>query len=159
MRDPAAFLRPGSPGWRHALHPRFLPVAYILALCLVYVMHNIWAARTAYDFVVLPAALLIVRPRDWLPVVKDPVFLAVGAYFTALALACLAAPDRQAAVFARHVEQSLLVLSFIAITAILVRRHGQRFIIGGFLVLSVAAAAAALLNIVAYYHHLSIEKL
>jgi O-antigen ligase len=151
-------LRASLVGLRRRIDPRVLPVSYTAALCLVYVMHNIWAARTVYDFVVLPVALVSIRRREWLPIVKDPAFLAAAGYFAGLALAGLAAPDRHAAILVHHFEESLLVLSLLVVTAILVRRGGERFVTTAFLILAVAAAAAALLNVVVYYRDLPVDQ-
>jgi O-antigen ligase len=139
--------------------PRALPSLYISALCLVYLMHNIWAARTVYDFIVLPLAVLAFRRRELLAVAKEPAFLAAASYFACLGVAGLAASDRDLGMVARHLKDSVQVLSFLGVTAILVRRGGERFIAASFLSMSLAAALGAGVNVVLYYRDLPIHEL
>ncbi len=132
---------------RHHVVPRL----YIAALCLVYLMWNIWTSRTIYDFAVMPLALCLLRPSDLRPILASPIFILAGLYFAALGLAEFAAPGASAHAFAKHVMYSLQVLSFLAITALLMRRD-REFPKTLFLCLAVAAAIAAAVNIVAFWH-------
>ena len=130
---------------RHHVVPRL----YIAALCLVYLMWNIWTARTIYDFDVIPLALCLVRPADLRPILASPIFLLAAIYFVVLGLAELAAPGASAHAIAKHVIFSLQILSFLAITALLTRRD-RAFPRTLFLCIAVAAAIAAAINLAAF---------
>jgi O-antigen ligase len=132
---------------RHHVVPRL----YIAALCLVYLMWNIWTARTIYDFTVMPLALCLLRPSDLRPILASPIFILAGLYFAALGLAEFAAPGASALAIAKHVMYALQVLSFLAITALLMRRDPE-FPKTLFLCLAGAAAVAAAVNIAAFLH-------
>lgn len=130
---------------RHHVVPRL----YIASLCLVYLMWNIWTARTIYDFAVMPLALCLVRPSDLKPILASPIFILAALYFTALGVAGIAAPDADASLIVKHVKDTLQVLSFLAITALLIRRD-RDFPKWLFLFLASAAAIAAAINLVAF---------
>jgi len=132
---------------RHHVVPRL----YIAALCLVYLMWNIWTARTIYDFAVVPLALCLLRPSDLRPILASPIFILAALYFAALGLAELASPDASAHAIVKHVTYALQVLSFLAITALLMRRD-RKFPRTLYLCLAVAAAIASAVNIVAFLH-------
>lgn len=130
---------------RHHVVPRL----YIASLCLVYLMWNIWLARAVYVFAVMPLALCLVRRSDLKPILASPLFSLAALYFGLLSLAALAAPDASALPIAKHVMYALQVLSFLAITALLIRRD-RDFPKWLFLFLSSAAAIAAAINLVAF---------
>jgi O-antigen ligase len=128
---------------------RVVPRLYIAALCLVYLMWNIWTARTIYDFTVMPLALCLVRASDLRPILASPIFILAALYFAALGLAEFAAPAASAHAIAKHVMYALQVLSFLAITALLMRRD-RKFPETLFLCLAGAAAIAAAINLIAF---------
>jgi len=128
-----------------------MPWLYIVALCLVYLMWNIWLAHTVYDFAVIPLALCLVRRSDLRPILASPIFILAALYFAALGLAGIAAPDARALPIAKHFIFALQVLSFLGITALLIRRD-RDFPKRLFLVLPSAASLAALINLAAFLH-------
>jgi O-antigen ligase len=131
---------------------RALPVLYIAMLCLIYLVPNIWTARTLYNFIIMPLALVTIKPRELSVIVKTPAFLATAIYFLLLTAAGFAAPDPSLHIIGKHVLYALLVLSFLVVTAALLHRGGERFIQICLLSLALAAAIEAAVNIAVYYH-------
>ncbi len=128
-----------------------VPQLYIAALCLLYLMWNAWTASTIYACAVMPLALCLVRRSDLKPILASPIFNLAALYFAALGLAAVAAPDAVPAMIANHVKHALQILSFLAITAVLMRRD-PGFPKQLFLVLPSAASVAAVINLVAFWH-------
>ncbi len=122
----------------------------ILSLLLLFLPPDVWLARSVYNFVVLPLAILTIRRDELLPVLRSPVFLLTALYLGILVLATALAPDVLADAVADSVRKGLLVLSFLIIVACLAGRD-EAFAHRLFLFLGCAVAVVAALNMVAYY--------
>lgn len=140
------------------LAPRLVQDLLILTLCLGYIMNNIWAARTVFSFAVLPLGwLLLYRLRD-ISALRSPIFLLAAAYLGALALSAIAGQATPAPMIGKHIYHSLLILSFIAITATLMARDSD-FQTTLVVFMSVSAAISALMNILHFYSDFSLQGL
>jgi O-antigen ligase len=138
---------------RHGLVPKL----FIAAMCLVYLLHNIWAARVIYDFFVLPFALLTFSFSEVKAVARTPIFMGIAAYFLLLIALAMWNHDPDMLV-AKHAGYSLLVLSFVAITALQARRD-PCFPTLCMLAISISAAVAAAMNMVAFYQQFPLDAI
>jgi len=138
---------------RHKIAPK----SYILALCLVYLMWNIWAARTIYSFLVIPLCLLTFRSEDYRSIARSRIFWLAGCFLGLITLTSLAVSDPNVPLVLRHARHALLVLSFLGITAHFFRKNSE---FSGHLAvfLSAAAAIAAIVNTVLFYGHLTVHQ-
>ena len=66
---------------------------YILMLCLIFVLPNVWAVRTMYYVVLLPMFFIAVRKDELWEIARSPVMILVGVYFLVFALAAPFAPE------------------------------------------------------------------
>jgi O-antigen ligase len=123
---------------------------YILILCLMFALHNIWAVRTIYYFILLPMFFIVVRKADLQAVVRSPIFICVAIYFATFAVTYPLAFEFQLKAYGGHLRNSLLTLAFLAMTAYLMRRD-ELFPNQLFLFLAVTAAAVAAATIWQFY--------
>lgn len=126
---------------------------YILMLCLIFVLPNVWAVRTMYYVVLLPMFFIAVRKDELWEIARSPVMILVGVYFLVFALAAPFAPEFNFKGFAEQIRNSLLVASFLAMTAYLVRRNPQ-FPFQLFLFVGVVAAVVGASNVWHFYNGL-----
>ncbi len=131
---------------RHAVVQRL----YLASFCLIYLMPNIWAARTLFYYFVLPLALINLSLPLARSIVSRPVFILSGAFLLLLTLTSLAAPDVSFKVVGYHLLNTVRVLLFVLITAELIEKD-DAFLKTLVLCMAAAAAVAAVVNIVAYY--------
>ncbi|MCG6203340.1 O-antigen ligase family protein [Rhodopseudomonas sp. HC1] len=131
---------------------------FILSLCLVYVMHSIWSARTVLWFLVVPAMLLSAVPyRNLLPIVKSWVFVACACFLGLILATSVLGGGTPAQMLLLNLRYTAAVLAFVLITAHLVRNDGD-FLRLLFLVLAPVAALTAVRD-VASFTGLSLETL
>lgn len=123
---------------------------YIASFCLIYLLHNIWAARTLFFFITLPLALIGLNYALLRSTLRNPIFVLAAAFLAILILTSLAAPDLRMRVIGDHLLQSVRVLLLMVITADLMRRDGTFLKTFG-VFLSASAAIGAVINIVAFY--------
>lgn len=127
-----------------------LPKTYTLLLCLIVVLPNIGPVRTLYYVVLFPMFLIVLRKDEFWAIVRSPIFILVTAYFLVFVITAPFAPGFNLKSMAEHVRNSVLVTSFLGMTAVLVRRD-PRFPFELFLFLAVAAAVVGLTNIWVFY--------
>jgi O-antigen ligase len=123
---------------------------YILILCLMFALHNIWAVRTIYYFILLPMFFMVVRKDDLAAVVRSSIFICVAIYFAVFAVTAPLDLEFQLKAYGGHLRNSLLTLAFLAMTAYLMRRD-ELFPHRLFLFLAVTAAAVAAATIWQFY--------
>ena len=123
---------------------------FILSLCLVYVMHSIWSARTVLWFLVVPVMLVSVAPyRNLLPIVKSWVFVACAVFLGLILATSVLGGETSAQVLLLNLRFSAAVLAFVLITAQLVRDDGD-FLRLLFLFLAPIAALTAIRDVVSF---------
>ncbi|MGP9811532.1 O-antigen ligase family protein [Rhodopseudomonas sp. NSM] len=131
---------------------------FILSMCLVYVMHSIWLARTVLWFLVLPVMLIATAPyRNLLPIVKSGVFVAAAAFLLVIIGTSALGGETPTPMLLKNLRYFAAVLVFVAIVAHLVRSDGD-FLRLLFLVLAPVAALAAIRDVVSF-SGLSLETL
>lgn len=123
---------------------------YILMLCLIFVLPNIWAVRMTYYFILLPVFLIAIRMDDLRDIVRLPVFIFATLYFSVFAVIAPFTAEFNFKALVEHIRNSLLVLSFLAITAHLVRRN-PKFPFQLFLFLAPTAAVVGINNVWHFY--------
>ena len=126
---------------------------YILMLCLIFALPNVWAVRTMYYVVLLPMFFIAVRKDELWEIARSPIVILVGVYFLVFALAAPFAAEFSFKSFAEHIRNSLLVASFLAMTAYLVRRNPQ-FSFQLFLFVGAVAAVVGANNVWHFYNGL-----
>ncbi|MFT4274716.1 MAG: O-antigen ligase family protein [Rhodopseudomonas sp.] len=125
---------------------------FVLVLCLMYVMHNIWLSRTILWFLVLPTLLITALPlRSLAPIVKSGVFLATAAFLTVIIATSLLGDGVPAALLWKNVRYVAAVLAFVVIVAHLASRDGD-FLRLLFLWLAPVAALAAIRDVGSFSH-------
>lgn len=127
-----------------------LPRTYTLLLCLIVVLPNIGPVRTLYYVILFPMFLIALRKDEFRAVVRSPVFILVTAYFLIFVITAPFVPGFNLKSLAEHIRNSVLVMSFLGMTAVLVRRD-PRFPFELFLFLAVAAAVVGLANVWHFY--------
>lgn len=126
---------------------------FVLAMCLVYLMHNIWLARTTLWFLVLPALLIAAAPYRKLPrIAASGVFVSAAVYLSLIVATSLLGDGLPVKMLWNNLRYIVAVLAFIAIAAHFVgqdRDAGQDrdFLRLLYLFLAPAAAIAALRDI------------
>lgn len=131
---------------------------YILAMCLVYVMHNIWLARTVLWFIVLPVLLISAASyRNFLPILKSGVFIASALFLLLIIGTSVLGGETPAPLLLKNLRYVAASLMFVVITAYVVREDGDvlRLL---FLFLAPLSALSAVRDIVSS-SGLSIETL
>jgi O-antigen ligase len=123
---------------------------YIASFCLIYLMNNIWAARTLFFYITIPLALIGLNFNLVRSTLRHPIFLLATIYFLILIFTSLAAPDVRAKVIADHLLQSIRILLLFVVTADLIQRDNTFLRTFG-LFLSVAAAISVMINMLAFY--------
>lgn len=123
---------------------------YIVSFCLIYLMPNVWAARTLFFYIAIPLALIGLNYTLLRSTLRHPIFVFTAVYLTILILTSLVAPDVRAKVIGDHLLNSIRVLLLLVITADLIGRD-ESFLKKFGVFLSVAAAAGAVINIIAFY--------
>ncbi|NVN88565.1 MAG: O-antigen ligase family protein [Rhodopseudomonas sp.] len=120
---------------------------YILVICLVYLMHNIWLARTVLWFVLVPVLLISMRPyRSLLPIVKSGVFVLSACFLVLILATSVLAGGASVALIWKNVRYVVAVLGFLTITAHLINKDGD-FLRLLFLFVAPAAAIAAIVDV------------
>ena len=128
---------------------------YILVVCLAYLMHNIWLARTIFLFAVIPVYVVARVPfASFRPILKSNVFVAAAAFLLVIPATSLLADATSVPLVVKHLRYALMVGAFLVITADLTRGPGD---FPRLLMLFVAPAAAigALIDIGAFAGALS----
>lgn len=123
---------------------------YIASFCLVYLMPNIWAARTLFFYITIPLALIGLNFALLRATLRHPIFLLTTIYFLILILTSLAAPDVRARAIGDHLLQSVRILLLFIVTADLIQRD-DTFLKTFGLFLSASAAIAATINMLMFY--------
>lgn len=120
---------------------------FVLSMCLVYLMHNIWSARTILWFLVVPALLLTAPPaRKLMSIVTSLVFVATVVFLVLIVATSLLGDGLPAKLLGNELRYSVAVLAFVAIVAYFA--SGERdFLRLLFLFLAPAAAIAAMRDI------------
>lgn len=131
---------------RHDLLAKF----YILLLCLIFILPNIAPVRTLYYVVMLPMLFIVTTRDEAMRTIRSPVFVLMTAYFLVYVIAAPIAAEFKVRTLIEHLRNSVLVLTFLAITMRLVERDPQ-FPLRLFLALSVVAALVGILNIWLFY--------
>ena len=132
---------------------------YILAFCLVYLMHNIWLARTVLWFVVVPIMLLSKIPyRSFLPILTSNIFLTAMLFLCMTLVASLLGGETPISLAGRNLRYSLMVLFFLAITAHLARER-EDFLPQLMLFLVPAAAILAIVDVASFNGGFSLENI
>jgi len=140
MAGVAAFIE------RHDLLAKF----YLFALSLIFILPNVGPVRNMYYVVLLPMLFIVMTRDEALRIARSPVFVLMAAYFLVYALlAPFAAEFHPKDVFG-HIRNSVLVLTFLAITVRIVLRNPQ-FPLELFLVVGVIGALVGLNNIWQFY--------
>jgi O-antigen ligase len=125
---------------------------FVLVMCLMYAMHNIWLSRTILWFLVLPTLLITAMPpRNLLPIVKSSVFVATAGFLGVIIVTSLLGDGVTGALLWKNIRYVAAVLAFIVIVAHLVSRDGD-FLRLLFLWLAPVAACAAIRDIGAFSH-------
>jgi O-antigen ligase len=120
---------------------------FVLAMCLVYLMHNIWLARTTLWFLVVPALLIAAAPYRRLPAIVGSGVFVMSAVFLAMIVATSMLGDGlPAKLLWKNVRYVVAVLAFIAIVAHLTSAD-RDFLRLLFLFVAPVAAIAALRDI------------
>ncbi|WP_322518121.1 O-antigen ligase family protein [Rhodopseudomonas palustris] len=131
---------------------------FILSMCLVYVMHSIWLARTVMWFLVLPVMLIATASaRNLLPIVRSGVFVAAAAFLLLIIGTSALGGETPAPMLLKNLRYLAAVLVFVVVVAQLVRSDGD-FLRLLFLVLAPVAALAAIRDVVSF-SGLSLETL
>lgn len=125
---------------------------FVLVMCLMYAMHNIWLSRTILWFLVLPTLLITAMPpRNLLPIVKSSVFVATAGFLGVIIVTSLLGDGVTGALLWKNIRYVAAVLAFVVIVAHLVSRDGD-FLRLLFLWLAPVAACAAIRDIGAFSH-------
>ena len=125
---------------------------FVLVMCLMYVMHNIWLARTILWFLVLPTLLITALPlRNLTPIIKSGVFLASAAFLGVIIATSLFGDGVSGALLWKNIRYVAAVLVFITIVAHLASRDGD-FLRLLFLWLAPVAALAAIRDVGTFSH-------
>ncbi|AVT78024.1 hypothetical protein RPPS3_39620 [Rhodopseudomonas palustris] len=125
---------------------------FVLVMCLMYVMHNIWLARTILWFLVLPTLLITALPlRNLTPIVKSSVFLASAAFLGVIIATSLFGDGVSGSLLWKNIRYVAAVLVFITIVAHLASRDGD-FLRLLFLWLAPVAALAAIRDVGTFSH-------
>ncbi|MFT0876550.1 O-antigen ligase family protein [Rhodopseudomonas sp. G2_2311] len=125
---------------------------FVLVMCLMYVMHNIWLARTILWFLVLPTLLITALPlRNLTPIVKSGVFLASAAFLGVIIATSLFGDGVSGSLLWKNIRYVAAVLVFITIVAHLASRDGD-FLRLLFLWLAPVAALAAIRDVGTFSH-------
>uniref|UniRef100_E6VHD6 O-antigen ligase-related domain-containing protein n=1 Tax=Rhodopseudomonas palustris (strain DX-1) TaxID=652103 RepID=E6VHD6_RHOPX len=121
---------------------------FVLAMCLMYVMHSIWLARTVLWFLVLPTLLITALPlRNFLPIVKSGVFVASAGFLAVIIVTSLLGDGVSGALLWKNLRYVAAVLVFVAIVTYLASRRDGDFLRLLFLWLAPVAAFAAIRDI------------
>lgn len=132
------------------LRTRAAEKLFILSMCLVYVMHSIWLARTVLWFLVLPAMLIATAPyRNLLPIVKSSVFIAAAVFLLLIIGTSALGGETPLPLLLKNFRYVLAVLAFVVVTAWLVRQDGD-FLRLLFLFLGPVAALTAVRDVVSF---------
>ena len=123
---------------------------YILMLCLIFVLPNIWAVRMIYYLILLPMFLIAIRMDDLRDIVRSPIFIFATLYFTVFVVFAPFTAEFSFKAVVEHIRNSLLVLSFLVITAHLVRGN-PKFPFQLFLFLAPTAAVVGINNVWHFY--------
>lgn len=123
---------------------------FVLSLCLVYVMHSIWSARTVLWFLVVPVMLLSVAPyRNLLPIVKSWVFVGCAVFLGLILATSALGGETPSQMLLLNLRYTAAVLAFVVITTQLVRDDGD-FLRLLFLFLAPIAALTAVRDVVSF---------
>ena len=119
-------------------------------LCLIFVLPNVSAVRTMYYLILLPMFLIVIKKPDLFAICRSPIFIFLALYFLVFILAAPFATEFSLKLLAEHIRNSVLVASFVAMTAHLVRKNPQ-FPFQLFLFVGATAALVGLNNIWHFY--------
>jgi len=123
---------------------------HILVICLVYLMHNIWLARTVLWFVLVPVVLIGAWPyRSLLPIVKSGVFVLSACFLLLILATSVPAEGTSVALIWKNLRYVAAILGFVTITAYLMNKQGDflRLLI---LFVAPAAAIAAIVDVLSF---------
>lgn len=125
---------------------------FVLVMCLMYVLHNIWLARTILWFLVLPTLLIAALPlRNLAPIIKSGVFATSAAFLGAIIVTSLFGDGVSGSLLWKNIRYVAAVLAFITIVAHLASRDGD-FLRLLFLWLAPVAALAAIRDVGTFSH-------
>ncbi|MFD2181095.1 O-antigen ligase family protein [Rhodoplanes azumiensis] len=148
MKTKAASLHRTAAQWIEA--HQLLQNCCILLVCLVYILPNVWAIRTMYYVIVLPLLLLTITPPEIARIGRSPIFLSAAIYFLVFVIASPFTMEVDNGAVVGHIRNAVLVLSYIAMLAILASRD-PAFAVRLFTYVGVTAAIAAAANIWVFY--------
>jgi O-antigen ligase len=131
---------------RHDLLAKF----YLLTLSLIFILPNVGPVRNMYYIVIVPMLFIVMTRAEALRIVRSPIFIFMALYFLVYALAAPFAVEFSARDFIGHIRNSVLVLTFLAITVRLMLRNPQ-FPLELFLVVGVIGALVGLNNLWQFY--------
>jgi O-antigen ligase len=134
---------------RHDLLAKF----YILLLSLILILPRIGPVRLLYYAVVIPMFLLVLRKDELNAIARSPIVLLVVAYFFVFVLVAPFADQFDAKALASHIRSSILVVLFLATTALLVLRN-PKFPASLVFCLALVAAVVGLNNVWRFYRSL-----
>lgn len=123
---------------------------YVGAFCLIYLMWNVWAARTLFYYVAIPLGLVGLNYALLRSTLRHPIFVLTTVFFAILLLTSLVAPVVIAKIVLNNLFQSLFVLLMMIITTDLIARD-EDFLKTFGLFVSVAAAIGVFINAAAFY--------
>ncbi|UYO53014.1 O-antigen ligase family protein [Rhodopseudomonas palustris] len=124
----------------------------VLSLCLVYLLHSIWAARTVMWFLVVPLMLLSVVPyRRLLPIVTSSVFVMAAAFMLLIIGTTLLGDGMPVKELFRQLRYVAAVLVYIILIAYLVSRD-EDFLRLLFLWLAPVAAFSVIRDVGSFSH-------
>ena len=131
---------------------------YILMLCLMFVLPNAWAVRTMYYFILLPMFLVVVSKDELRDIARSPITISAAAYFLVFAIVAPFSAEFSFKSLADHIRTACLVLSFLAVTAYLVRRN-PKFPFLLFLFVAAVAAISGLNNVWRFYQQFPARRI
>lgn len=131
---------------RHDLLAKF----YLLLFSLIFVLPNVGPVRNMYYVVMVPMLFVVITREEARRIASSPVFILMALYFLVYVLAAPFAAVFEFKDFVEHIRNSVLVLTFLAITVRLVLRNPQ-FPFELFLVIGVIGALVGLNNVWQYY--------
>jgi len=125
---------------------------FVLAICLIYILHSIWAARTVLWFLVVPAVALTAVPyRRLLPVVGSAVFGTAAAFLLLIIATTMLGDGLPAKELFKQLRYVAAALVFVVVAAHLVRQDGDLLRLL-FLWLAPVAALAAIRDVGSFSH-------
>src|SRR5262245_32066291 len=90
-----------------------LAKTYILMLCLIFALPNVWAVRNLYYFILLPIFLIAIRRDELWAILRSPIMVFAALYFLVFALAAPFTESFGLRSFMEHIRNSFMVGSFL----------------------------------------------